>query len=313
MAASKKKKNNKTSITVISVVAAAVIIAAAIFIFIWARKNAPDDPSETAKIEISDTVTEKATENTNVVTQPDSESGETSGEDTTDDTTEEPDGQTTESDIPVPDTSAVSIEHDRSEASSELPDGHTVTLNVDAPKMVSDSYGENVSKFNALVSTEVEDLKNRYALVLANPEENSGEDMSFTMSFDVFKNDSGIISVLLKDVDYLGGAHEETVYKSINYELNGGNRLTLDDILVAGKDAYVPFIKSFILEKMRAEPDKYFSTADDALDEAFDETQFYITNKGIVVFFQAYDIAPYTEGMPAFELTYADLAELMAY
>ena len=212
-----------------------------------------------------------------------------------------------------PEDANVTIEHNRQEASAELPDGNSITLDVDAPKMTSDSYGENVSKFNSLISTEVEEVKNKYAQIIANPEENGGEDITISMTFDVFKNDSGIVSVLLKENDYLGGAHEEIVYKAINYELNGGNVLTLGDILVVDKETYVPFIKSFVLNKMREKPENYFSTDDNALDDAFDESQFYITNKGIVVYFQVYDIAPYSEGLPTFEMTYTDLAELMAY
>ena len=49
------------------------------------------------------------------------------------------------------------------------------------------------------------------------------------------------------------------------------------------------------------------------LDEAFDETHFYITSNGITVYFNEYDIAPSAEGVPTFDLSYADLAQLMAY
>ncbi|MBQ7160662.1 MAG: DUF3298 domain-containing protein [Clostridia bacterium] len=302
-----KKANKKT--TVISVVAIIVILAAAVFAIVWSMRRSPENPDDKPVIDVSDTVTDKVPENTNVVTAPLESDTSDTGETTTDESSSAPDDTTADE----PDAVEVTIDHNRSSASGELPDGYSVTLDVDAPKMRSEGYGENVSKFNSIVSTEVEELKNRYAQTLGNPGENGGSDMSYKMSFDVTRNEGGLVSVVLKTDNYLGGTEDEYAYKAINFDLNSGKQLTLGDMFAVEKDTYVPFIKSLILKRMRNEPTKYYSTDDKALDEAFDETHFYITSNGITVYFNEYDIAPSAEGVPTFDLSYADLAQLMAY
>ena len=57
----------------------------------------------------------------------------------------------------------------------------------------------------------------------------------------------------------------------------------------------------------------YFSTEDGVLDDCFDDTQFVITESGITVFFQEYDIAPFAAGAQMFDIPYNELIELSSY
>ena len=305
-----KKTDNKTTV-IITLIAACVLIAAVILVFIWAKNSGGDKPDDGSSADDSSTAEVNSDESVpasdsvvDTVLPPESREVTLPAE------------SDTETELPpetVPVYESVTVEHSYSEATGEMPDGFTATLEIDAPKIRSDRYGENVDLFNTLIATEVEQLKDRYALVLAAPEENGGSDISFKMGYEVTKNDSGIISVLLKTENYLGGAHDEIIYKSVNFELNGGKTITLGDILTVDKETYTAFIKDFVLGKMREEPDKYYSTDDAAFDENFVESQFYITSNGITVFFEQYTISPGSEYPPTFEITYADMSSLLAY
>ena len=314
MAANEKKtrndkNSNKKTITIISVVAALLIIIAAIIIFIWAGGRSPKPTDDTGA---GDTKPVEVTENTNVVTTDASEAtDDTAGADTSD--TSDPDTADTNEPEPVPATSPVEISHETASAYSQLDGGGNASLNIDAPKIASSEYGDSIAKFNSIISDEVDSFRSAYDAALGDPDNNGGDDIEFKMSYSTYKNDSGIISVMLESAEEFGGAHDATSYKAINFELNGGNTLSLSDILLTDSSEYVSFIKNYILAEMRKTPDKYFSTADNAIDDTFDVNNFVITDSGLRFFFQPYDIAPFAEGQPTFDISYTDLAPFMAY
>ena len=53
-------------------------------------------------------------------------------------------------------------------------------------------------------------------------------------------------------------------------------------------------------------PDIYFENYRELIRETFNENSFYCTPRGIVVYYQQYDIAPYASGIREFEIPYSN-------
>jgi len=304
----RKKKGSGATAAIVIIVIAVLIAAAVVFALAFRNEtNSPSDPDDTAgtsDVVVNDSNDTAGNENSaNVVGTADSQTT-----DTTDEVTEDvtPDEHIEITDITVNENFKYS-------------NGGTVSLSIQAPKLVSETYGENADVFNSLISTEVENLKNEYAKAIATDDtsESAGEnvsDLEYTMSYEVKKSSDAVVSVLLSIYSYTGGPHGATVYKAVNFDMNSAMSIDMQYVTGVPAEEYTSFIKANILEKMKKEADgTYFSTEDGALDGVFNDKQFFITESGITVFFQEYDIAPYSMGLQMFEIPYNELIELSSY
>lgn len=108
-----------------------------------------------------------------------------------------------------------------------------------------------------------------------------------------------LLSLTMDLYKFTGGAHGFTVRKPFNYDLKSGKELGYKDIF---KDCpnYSQVIIHHITDKIIKNPDAYFDDALDKVRQMTDEQPFYITDKGIVVIFGLYEIAPYASGIQEF-------------
>jgi len=111
------------------------------------------------------------------------------------------------------------------------------------------------------------------------------------------------LSLYFDRYEYLGGAHGNTVRSADTWSLSFGKRSDLK--------AFFPFMKqpeAYILEEINRQiaenADQYFPSYTKLTDEYFNPDSFYVTAKGIVVFYQLYEIAPYVMGIPSFTINY---------
>ena len=283
------QKKNRTAIGIVSVVIAVLLIAGAVGLFLWSRGRNASGADDTGDTAAASDISANPLVNTDTSDLPD-------------DTAAEPAADTTAPE-PVPE---LEIETVTASDSAEV-GGETATIKMDYPRVKSAEYGENVDKFNELVITETENFKNSFALAVAGDGDNPGRAVNYKLTYKVYKNSYGVVSVLFDE-----NKDGNVTHRSVNFEFNGGSRVTLDSIVVAGREVYEPAIKSLILDQMKAAPEKYKSTADNALDGLFNMEQFLMTDSGIVIFFQDGEITS-NGGYAEFELKYADLRTLMAY
>lgn len=307
---SRRKKNGSGATVAIVIIVVAVLIAAVVVFALASRNEAnsssSDDTAGAGEVITNNTNDTNNNENenaANVVGTADSQTTDTADEIVEDDVPEEH--------IEITDIT-VNEKHTFS-------NGGTVTLSIQAPKLVSETYGENADVFNSIIATEIESLKNIYAKEIATDDTSdflgeSNNRFSYSMTYEVKKSSDAVVSVLLSTHTYTGGAHGHSVYKAVNFDLNSAMSIDMQYVTGVPADDYVPFIMEYILEKMKKEPEgTYFSTEDDVLDSVFDEKQFFITESGITVFFQEYDIAAYSSGVQLFEIPYNDLIKLSSY
>ncbi len=116
-----------------------------------------------------------------------------------------------------------------------------------------------------------------------------------TYSYDI---NGSILSLVMNYYSYLGGAHGSTFIEAINVDIIKGVNLKLADLFKDKKD-YKQYILKIINEEMKKEPDIYFSPS---IDE-FDESNFYLNSSNeLIIYFNQYDIAPYSTGIVEFKI-----------
>jgi len=59
-----------------------------------------------------------------------------------------------------------------------------------------------------------------------------------------------------------------------------------------------------IEQQIRRNPDIYFENYRELIDKNFHEENFYCEPRGIVIYYQLYDIAPYASGIRTFLIPY---------
>lgn len=117
-----------------------------------------------------------------------------------------------------------------------------------------------------------------------------------------------ILSLVLTDYQYFGGAHGDDEQISHTFNLKTGAEYTLADLMKGGSE-YMEYInesvKAAIAERGLAEAQltEFVSIAGDQ--------SYYLTNKGLIVYFQRYEYFPGTAGIQEFEFSYTDLAQYL--
>lgn len=118
----------------------------------------------------------------------------------------------------------------------------------------------------------------------------------YTISY----NNDKIISMYIDNYQYTGGAHGITIRKSYTIDLETGKSLEVKDLFNEAYD-YNKVICSEINKQINEHPENFFKESQ-ILKEKQCFKEFFLSDKGIVVYYQLYDIAPYVYGIPEFTI-----------
>ena len=124
-------------------------------------------------------------------------------------------------------------------------------------------------------------------------------------------NQNGLLSVVFKDYQYTGGAHGSTAQSSYTFNLNTGEEYTLKDLFNSDAN-YVSFISDTVRKEIneRVKEGSLFEelTPFNTIREDHD---FYLSDDGIVIYFQQYEYWPYAAGIQEFTVEYAALKDML--
>jgi len=124
--------------------------------------------------------------------------------------------------------------------------------------------------------------------------------------YDSTYNSCCIISLYFDQYEYTGGAHGNTLRYSQTFNLQKCIRIALKQLFVCPSLDY----KAYILKQVKAQIEQdtsiYFDDYAKLIVDTFNEESFYCTSEGIVVYYQQYDIAPYSSGIREFLIPYSD-------
>ncbi len=118
--------------------------------------------------------------------------------------------------------------------------------------------------------------------------------------YKITYNRNGVLSILVTDYEYLGGAHGSSIQTGMTFSLKDGKQIQLGDLLKSNSN-YRKDIDKIINAQMKKNGDLYFK---DSFKGIAANQGYYLTDSGITLFFQQYDIAPYAAGMPEFPITF---------
>ncbi len=130
------------------------------------------------------------------------------------------------------------------------------------------------------------------------------------MQYEVTLNSNGLLSMYFDRYEYTGGAHGNTVRSSCTWSLFTGRSLTLSN-LYNYNDDYRRTMINYILEQasanMAQNPNIYFDNYRDLIVRTFNPCSFFLTPQGVAIYYQQYDIAPYSTGIVVFVIPYENL------
>lgn len=116
----------------------------------------------------------------------------------------------------------------------------------------------------------------------------------FNSSYIITYNQKGIVSLILQQYDFTGGAHGMTYRNSLTFSLKDGKQLTISDVIGSNKNVLKQLNQS--IKQVFEKSDAYFGGFK-GLDN---KTDFYIEPDNLIVYFQLYDYTPYVAGFPEF-------------
>ena len=129
------------------------------------------------------------------------------------------------------------------------------------------------------------------------------------MVYEVYRNVTitlnghNIVSLYADEYTFTGGAHGNTVRTSQTWNLEQGFMINLASLFPHNPYFLIDILKS-INEQIAKEPDIYFENACNLVLETFNPKSFYLSTNSIVIYFQQYDIAPYSSGIRTFNVKY---------
>ena len=117
-------------------------------------------------------------------------------------------------------------------------------------------------------------------------------------TYEVTLNTSKIISLYADEYIFSGGAHGNTIRTSQTWNINNARMIRLYELY--RNPYFILDILRQISVQINNEKDIYFEDACCLVIETFNPQSFYLTPNSIIIYFQQYDIAPYSSGIRTF-------------
>ncbi len=114
-----------------------------------------------------------------------------------------------------------------------------------------------------------------------------------------------IISLYFDRYQFTGGAHGTTTRYAQTWNLQKCAKVRLNELIVC-QTGLKETVLNAVIQQIERSPELYFDKYMELVRETFNENSFYCTKKGITIFFQQYDIAPYSSGIREFLLPYSE-------
>lgn len=119
-------------------------------------------------------------------------------------------------------------------------------------------------------------------------------------------NYKNVVSLYCDEYTFRGGAHGNTIRRAQNWDLELAREIPLESFSGGNPYFLINILKQInmqIAKQIENGTGAYFPEYCQLVLETFNLENYYITPKGIVIFFQQYDIAPYSSGIPEFLIT----------
>ena len=116
-------------------------------------------------------------------------------------------------------------------------------------------------------------------------------------------NQEPFLSLYQDEYTFTGSAHGSTIRTSQNWNFEYGFQISLSDIFYDNPNYILCILKDINKQISEKGADNYFDDYCSLILDTFNLSQFYLNPYSVIVYFQQYDIAPYSSGIPTFEVS----------
>ncbi|MCD9020487.1 DUF3298 and DUF4163 domain-containing protein [Cohnella sp. NL03-T5] len=125
-------------------------------------------------------------------------------------------------------------------------------------------------------------------------------------TFEIKTNERGVLSLSLLNYAFTGGAHGNTLQKSLTFDANTGRSYTLGQLFKKGSN-YEPRLNAIIQAQIKARQLPLLVEYPGITPDQ----DFYIADKSLVIYFPLYAIVPYAWGFPYFPISVFDIQDII--
>ena len=128
----------------------------------------------------------------------------------------------------------------------------------------------------------------------------------------VIYNKNDLMSIEFFNYSYQGGAHGNYEYAYNNFNLKTGASFTWDDVLKPGyQDQLSILLAQALRKKFNIKPDQTLASAGLLVNEVPQPATFFLSDYGLGIVYNPYDVAPYVYGAITLFLPWSDLKNLI--
>lgn len=120
---------------------------------------------------------------------------------------------------------------------------------------------------------------------------------------NVTYNSKNIVSLYIDNYVFTGGANGNTERTSQTWNIMMDRKMILNEFFKNDPDYILTILKEVNLQ-ITKDPEKYFDDSCILVLNNFNTSNYYLENNYIVIYFQQYDIAPRSTGIPTFKIKY---------
>ncbi len=125
-------------------------------------------------------------------------------------------------------------------------------------------------------------------------------------TFEIKNNQRGVLSLSLLNYTFTGGAHGNTLQRSLTFDVENGRSYKLGDLFKPGSN-YRQRLDAIIQAQIKA---RNLPLLGDYPGITEDQ-DFYIADKALVVYFPLYAIVPYAWGFPYFPISVYEIEDII--
>lgn len=192
-----------------------------------------------------------------------------------------------------------------------------MTYTIKYPYFIATVFQTLLNKLNSFYKTkaimyERSNIMNLYQMAMVEYEYSKTNNFPIRqfealVDYKVTYNENCTLSLYFDQYEYTGGAHGLTIRYSDTWDLLKSRRMDINELF--GVDLnYQDFIYQEIIkeieDKIGSDEYMYFDDYHKLVKDNFKPNNFYLDKEGVVIYYQAYDIAPYASGIPTFTLPY---------
>lgn len=186
---------------------------------------------------------------------------------------------------------------------------NTITVKTKVYKYKGQPYVQLIGGNKEITATINKTLKIHAVHAAKYDTENKKTDQSYFYLTDVSVkyNHDEKISIIYSDYLYTGGAHGMPESINYNFDLRTGKLLHLNSIITNKKQ--MNNLKTSLSQSLQAKYDAGENVFQEAISDfnIDNTTTFYFYNKGIVIRFEPYEVAPYSEGTIDIKVPYTTI------